>query len=273
VRILWVVLFGLVPIAGLATFVVAYVKNAWLPENQSEIGKDIDFLFYVILGITGFFFLVTEVLLAYAMLTGRAKADGKGSFFHGSTKLEVGWTLVTAGILLFLGLYQIPAWARAKFATHMPKRPVDCLVTASQFRWDVRYPTWDDQAGKPRELNTANPNLHESFELANEMHVAVGETLTHLTTRDVIHSFWIPNLRVKQDALPGHMIPVWFDAQRPGETYEWVCAELCGWGHYTMRAKVIVHTKEDYDAWLKKMTENFRKGEALQGPVAKKNDQ
>ncbi len=266
-RTLWVVLFGLVPVGGLATFVVAWLKNAWLPENQSEVGKEIDFLFYVILAITGFFFLVTELLLAYAMLTGKAKADGKGLFFHDSAKLEISWTLVTAGILLFLGLYQIPTWAKAKFSSEMPKRPVDCLVTASQFRWDVRYPLWDENGSKPAELNTGNPNLQESFELANEMHLPVGErVLIHLTTRDVIHSFWIPNLRVKQDALPGHMIPVWFDAQKPG-TYTWVCAELCGWGHYTMQAKVIVHGKEDYEAWMKRMTRNFKAGQALQGPL------
>ncbi len=272
-RALWAVLFGLVPIAGLGTFVVAWIKNAWLPDNQSEIGKEIDFLFYVILWITGFFFLVTELLLAYAMLAGKAGADGKGRFFHDSVKLEISWTLVTAGILLFLGLYQIPTWAKAKFSSEMPKGPPDCLVTASQFRWDVRYPLWEENADKPAVLDTRNPNLQESFELANEMHVPAGrQVLIHLTTRDVIHSFWIPNLRVKQDTLPGHMIPVWFDAQKPG-TYPWVCAELCGWGHYTMQAKVIVHPKEgpdSYEAWLKQVTRNFRAGQALQGPVAQK---
>ena len=134
------------------------------------------------------------------------------------------------------------------------------MVTASQFLWQIRYPMWDEQSNKPKVLNSLNPSLQESFELINELHVPEcdaenGEqVLIHLSTRDVIHSFWLPNVRVKQDALPGHMIPVWFDAKRPG-IYEWVCAELCGWGHYRMRARLIVHPRQgpdSYNEWLKK---------------------
>ncbi len=260
-RGLWVVLFGLVPIFGVGAFVLAGVTpGAWLPENvTSELGYglDIDRLFYVILGITAFFFVVTEVLLVYAMLTGKGRDNGKASYVHGNHVLEIGWTIMTAAILVFLAFYQIPTWAKAKYKSERPKKPPDALITASQFLWEVRYPAWDDTASPPgpRVLDTLNPSLQDSFEIINELHMPPGEQfLIHLTSRDVIHSFWLPNLRIKQDALPGNIIPVWFEAKKPG-TYSWECAELCGWGHYRMRAKLIVHkNRAEYEDWLKEKT-------------------
>jgi cytochrome c oxidase subunit 2 len=143
---------------------------------------------------------------------------------------------------------------------HPDKKSADALVTASQFLWQVRYPTWDESKQAFNQLNSLNPNFQESFETINELHVPAGETiLIHLTTRDVIHSFWIPSMRVKQDALPGHLMPVWFDTKQwrtdHEREFELVCAELCGWGHYRMRAKVVVHpTRADYENWLKQKT-------------------
>jgi cytochrome c oxidase subunit 2 len=260
-RMFWTVLFLLVPVFGVGAFIAgAIADGGWLPRGISSYSQSIDSLFYIILGITGFFFVVTELLLAYAIFTGRGPAEGKSHFSHGNKNLEVGWTVMTAAILLFVAFTQIPVWSRAKFISNKPKKTPDAMVTASQFLWQIRYPMWDEQANKPKTLNSLNPSLQESFELINELHVSEtdadkGEqTLIHLSTRDVIHSFWLPNVRVKQDALPGHMIPVWFDAKRPG-IYEWVCAELCGWGHYRMRARLIVHPREgpdSYNEWLKK---------------------
>ena len=267
-RILWTLLFLLIPVLGVVVFVLAgLAPGAWLPEGVSTIGEDIDFLFYLILAITGFFFVVTEVLLVYAMFTARGQPDGKAAFIHGNYTLEIGWTVMTAIILVFVAFYQIPVWARAKM--DQPEKEPDALVTASQFLWQVRYPMWDAATNRPKPLNTKNPSLAESFELVNEMHVPANEkVLVHLTTRDVIHSFWIPAARVKQDALPGHIIPVWFDLNKPGE-YEFVCAELCGWGHYRMRAKVVVHpSREDYERWLQAKTAEVIQGAQKSGSGA-----
>lgn len=260
-RLFWSLLFLSVPIFGVGLLAIsAMLKHGWLPENISTHGGGLDGLFYIILAITGIVFVATELMLVWAMFTGRGNNGGKSTFVHGNRTLEITWTAVTSGILLFVALYQIPIWRLAKFQSQKPKTDVDALVTASQFLWEIRYPAWDEKANKPYRLNTLSPDLGASFQLVNELHIPPTSdaerypVLIHLTTRDVIHSFWIPACRVKQDALPGHIIPVWFDATKPG-AYEWVCAELCGWGHFRMRAKLVVHESlDDYYSWLKEQS-------------------
>jgi cytochrome c oxidase subunit 2 len=269
-RIFWTLVFLFIPVLGVGLLLwSSLMPGGWLPENVSSIGEPIDMLFYLITGITGFFFVATELLLVYAIFTGRGGSDGKAVYTHGHRGLEIGWTLMTAGILLFVAFIQLPTWARAKFISNFKEAHPDvkpmALVVASQFEWQTRYPVWDEKAGKPKELNWKNPDFRDSFELYNEMHVPAGEPiLIHLTSRDVIHSFWIPAMRVKQDALPGNVVPVWFDASKIDPStfgdkktreFVWVCAELCGWGHYRMQARVVVHaTREDYYQWLKDKT-------------------
>lgn len=270
-RYFWGVIFLTVPIVGVGMFIYSYVRTSgWLPPNVSSVGDEIDFLFYFILAVTGIVFLLTELLLVYAMVTATGRNGGKSTYTHGSKSLEIAWTVLTAAILLFIAFYQVPTWARAKFFWQFKEKHPDvkptALVIASQFQWETRQGLWDEEANKPGDFNWKNPNFRDSFVMYNELHIPAGEpVLIYLTTRDVIHSFWVPSLRVKQDALPGTVIPVWFDAAKlkpedfgPDKTkvFEWVCAELCGWGHYRMRAKVVVHaTKEDYYAWLKQKSQ------------------
>lgn len=283
-RLIWSILFLFVPIFGVGIFFLSYqAKGGWLPDNLTESGARIDFLFYVILYLTGAVFVATEVLLVWAMWRSRGDDKGKARYTHGNHKLEIAWTIATAGILLFIAFYQVPVWADAKYYGNRPagKTP-DALVEGSQFVWQVRYPAWDDAANKPRTLNTLVPELPRSFEQSNELHVYAGEPfLVHVRSRDVLHSFWVPVLRVKQDTVPGNIIPVWFKIEperlprdkdphnRRFATasapyivgtekftelyrYEWVCAELCGWGHFRMRSQLIVHPdRKDYERWLK----------------------
>jgi cytochrome c oxidase subunit II len=260
VRTFWTLLFLLVPLFGVVAFIgSAATAHAWLPENISSAGEGIDHLFNLILAITGVVFVATEVLLAVAMFRARGQNHGKSTYTHGNRTMEIAWTVFTALILLFVAFYQMPAWKASKYQSQKPKTEPDALITASQFLWEVRYPMWDEKAGQLRKLNSMTPVLGESFQTVNELHVAPNEpVLIHLTTRDVIHSFWLPNCRVKQDTLPGHIIPVWFDAKNDSakrKEYEWVCAELCGWGHFRMRARFVVHpSKEDYLEWVKEKT-------------------
>jgi cytochrome c oxidase subunit 2 len=112
-------------------------------------------------------------------------------------------------------------------------------VVARQFEWRLRYP------GRDGTLGTA-----DDLFLVNDMHVPVDEDiLVQLKSMDVLHSFFIPNLRIKQDAVPGMKIPVWFKATENGQ-FDIVCAELCGWGHYKMKGRVTVESREDFDRWL-----------------------
>lgn len=254
-KILWTLLFLAVPIFGVASFWICDWYGALWPENVSKIyGTKIDHLFDVIMWITGIFFVGTELLLAYAMFTSKdADTPEKADFIHGNRTMEIGWTLMAAAILVFVAFYQIPTWSQVKI--EKPKKPADAHITASMWMWQVRYPLWDEQAKAPRKLDVVQPALAETFELANELHVPAKETvLVYVTSRDVIHSFFIPKMRVKQDAVPGLLVPVWFDADKPGQ-YEFYCAELCGPGHYMMRGRVVVHeSRDDYNRWLREQT-------------------
>ena len=281
-RLLWTLLFLTVPIFGVGLFVMsASSPGGWLPDNISEHGADIDYLFYVILAITGFTFVLTEVLLVWAMWTARGKNNGKSTYTHGKPRLEIIWTLATVAILLYVAFTQIPVWSKAKYYGNRPKKTPDVLVTASQFHWSLRYPSWLAAENRPHLLNTFNPSLPQSFALSNELHVFARKhepVLVHVQTLDVQHAFWLPAARVKQDALPGHLIPVWFKIdpdmvkqvdQRSEKhkklrkitvgtdtfevyEFEWTCAELCGWGHSMMRARLYVHPSRDqYHRWIK----------------------
>ena len=249
-----------------------------------------------------------------------------GTFFRTVTKpltpwipdehrLEMVWTIIPGIILLILAVVQIQTWLWIKDRNSMPKpgekkEMQQMEVSARQFEWRVRYPSvermqsWEDDPKlaedfRPRRYrdNTGmwidNAGSQEDdIHLVNEIHVWAStpekgtRVLVHLTTRDVIHSFYLPNLRLKQDALPGKVIPVWFEATEPNtkfneETGKWedgwelengawkrnkkhiwelACAELCGWGHYKMQGRLYVHeTKEDFLEWLKSAEEEQRR--------------
>jgi cytochrome c oxidase subunit 2 len=286
VQKLWALLFGTVLAASAGLFIVApFVPGWWLPKNMCSFGPDVDHLFYIILAITGFFFFLTEGLLVYAMWKYVARPGEKSVYTHGSHKLELAWTIVPALILLFIAFAQVKAWSDIKYQSRMPKPDQIFEVTARQFEWRFRYPTpeqtttmlakWQDKEGQESaEAVEWQQHPHaDDIHLVNEVHTWKGARVRfYLKSRDVIHSFFLPNMRIKQDALPGKVIPVWFDTKGDAavancryseKANAWVldedkakhaelaCAELCGWGHYKMRGMAYIHeTKEDYEKWL-----------------------
>jgi len=146
------------------------------------------------------------------------------------------WTIVPALILVVLTFLSVPAWSKIK----MTQPPTDVIiqVTAKQFNWQVAYPGADGKFG-----------TEDDKKFLDEMHVPVNKPIrVILKSQDVIHSFFVPSFRIKQDAVPGREIIAWFDATKPGK-YEWPCAELCGFGHSGMKGWVYVHTAEDYAKW------------------------
>lgn len=246
----WSLLFLAVPVLGVAVFAVAPSIDVWLPKDVSDHGKEIDSLFYFILALTGIVFIVTEMLLFWFIWKYDAAARGeeKATYIHGSHTLEVIWTIIPAVVMLFLAIYQMNAWADVKMRRPVMKPTVE--VVARQFEWRLRYPGPDGDLGTPDDLF-----------LVNDLHVPVDEdVLVQLKSMDVLHSFFLPNLRIKQDAVPGMKIPVWFKATETGE-YDLVCAELCGWGHYKMKGRITIESREDFDAWLE---QKYREQEATQ---------
>jgi cytochrome c oxidase subunit 2 len=315
----WSLFFGVVMLACLGMFVAApFVDGWWLPEQLSAHAPDIDRLFYIILAITGFFFVLTELLLVVFMwqyagkpgekehVFGHHAAEKKvfwTSFFkrlfrpvsavlHDQHRVELAWTLVPAAILLYIAFAQVGTWAEAKYKERRPTAtdgqalPVQAAVSARQFEWRVRYPsfkTWERWKANPALAKGWATNPHfDDVHVVNELHVIKGRpALATVSTLDVIHSFNLPHMRVKQDALPGRHIQTWFTpvksntikGQYPDGTPRWedgggfdekgrprdkklvweiACAELCGWGHFRMTGKVFVHQDEqDFEDWLK----------------------
>jgi cytochrome c oxidase subunit 2 len=223
----------------------------WLPENVSTFGQDIDWLFHLIYVITGItFVLVTVTFLAFLWVY-RDRPGRRARYTHGNTTLEIVWTVVPAAILVVLTFLSVPAWSRIKMT--MPQTDFVVEVLAKQFNFEVTYPGADGRFG------TADDRR-----FSDEMHVPIGRPIrVNLKAQDVIHSFFVPAFRLKQDAVPGREIPVWFEVTKPGK-YELPCAELCGFGHSGMRGWVYAHTPEEYAKWA---AENLRAEAAPADPA------
>ncbi len=250
-RYFWIALFAIVPLAVVACFLyaAAHGDGLWFPENVSSIGREIDRLFWLIFAITGAIFLGVQLVFLYFLWKyGRREDPGRRPVFtHGNQRLETVWTIVPAGILFFLAIFQLDTWKRAKFTTMAPDAPLHARVTAGQFEWRFRYPGADGRLDTPDDL-----------EQVNILHVWKGQDVKlQLESRDVLHSLFIPAVRLKQDLVPGMKQPYWFrvvttdDDPSTPDVHEIACAELCGWGHYKMRGKLIVHeTEEEFRRWF-----------------------
>jgi cytochrome c oxidase subunit 2 len=210
----------------------------WLPPNVSSFGSQVDSMFYVILWVTAIIFVLVEVTLLWFAVRYRHREGRKAEHIHGNWRVEVVWTAIPFLIVIALGAMSWAPWASIKSEARFPDATLELDVRAKQFEWNVTYPGPDGRLG-----------TGDDFELRNQLHVPVDQPVrVHLSSEDVIHSFFLPHFRVKQDVVPGMPLSTWFEATEAGE-YELACAELCGTGHTRMRARVIVHTAEEFQAW------------------------
>jgi cytochrome c oxidase subunit 2 len=211
---------------------------SWLPEDVSTFGSEIDSLFYVIYYITGGAFILVTVLMILFLILYRHREGRRATYSHGNTALEITWTVIPAVVFVALSFMSVSSWGKIK--SHAPPSDFQLQVTAKQFNWEIVYPGPDKKFGSEDDL-----------QIDNDMHVPVNKVVRIvLKSKDVIHSFFLPNLRLKQDAVPGRDILVWFEATKPGR-YELPCAELCGFGHSGMRGWLYVHSPEEYQKWAK----------------------
>jgi cytochrome c oxidase subunit 2 len=211
----------------------------WLPPRASTFAGEIDFMFWVILIITGTAFVIVEGGLLWFLIRYRHQPDRRAHYTHGSMRAEIVWTTIPAVTVIVLGVWSGRVWSEIKRRDRLPEDAVRVAVAAKQFEWNVTY------AGADGALGT-----DDDFTVRNQLHVPVNRpVVADLTSEDAIHSFFVPAFRLKQDAVPGMRIPVWFQATEVGQ-YELACAELCGNSHYRMRGMVYVHTQEDYDQWM-----------------------
>ena len=211
--------------------------HVWLPEGITTTAPQIDRLFYAILAITGVvFFLVQATLLAF-LITYRRRPNRPAHYTHGNNLAEIIWTIIPAAILVWLAAYNQRIWARVRGTP--PPPDVEVEIIAEQFAWNVRY------AGADGTFDTA-----DDITTLNQLHLPARQTvLVNLKSKDVIHSFFVPQFRMKQDAVPGLTTHLWFSATTEGR-YEIACAELCGLGHYRMRGFLTIESPDAFNAWL-----------------------
>jgi len=248
VKKLWALFFFFWPLVALIVCWIAPDRGWWFPsEAKSPLGSRIDDLFYLILVIVTVVFIGTQFALGYVLWKGATKEEGSEAYFsHGSHSLELIWTVVPAFVLVFIALYQMDVWAEFRVKSYYPEETLKdgpmMEVKARQFEWRIRYP----EPGKDLQNQPQPGDLYT----VNEMHVPTGKPVKfNLRTDDVQHAFFAPQLRVKQDAVAGLIIPVWFMIEEAGD-YDLVCAELCGWGHYKMRATIVAEPEEKVTAYL-----------------------
>ena len=215
----------------------------FFPPNVSTYGGDVDAIFDIILIITGVVFVVVNVALLYVLFRYRHKEGRKATYSHGNLRLEVVWTAIPFLLVVFIAMRSRDTWLDIRDPRRIPAGAMEIGVVAKQFEWLVTYPGPDGRLG-----------TGDDFEKRNQLHIPVNRPVrVNLGAEDVIHSFFLPEFRVKQDAVPGMTIPVWFEATATGE-YVLGCAELCGLGHYRMRGSVTVHGPEEFEGWLREET-------------------
>ncbi len=215
---------------------------SWFPENISTYGGELDAVYYLIFYIVGAWFVAAQVAIIYFVWRFRKQKGQPAQYIRGDRLKELAWILVPAAIVLVLDLAIDAAGARVwdEVKIDIPEGDVQLEVTGKQFEWLIRYPGPDQKLG-----------TDDDFTMDTELHVPVDKDIRiTLRSEDVLHSFFLPNVRLKQDVVPGREIDVWFNATKTGN-YELACAELCGLGHYTMRGELIVHDADEFETWVK----------------------
>jgi cytochrome c oxidase subunit 2 len=258
----------MVVIGGVGTTLYAR-GHWWLPALASQHGGEIDRLFYSTLIITGAVFVLVHLLLALFVWKYAAYGDRKALYWHDNRKLELTYTIIPAIALAIMVSMGGVVWA----TIHKPA-PAEALVVdvrGEQFAWLSRYPGADgafghvdpkliDHRTNPMGLDPGDSASADDI-VSNDLHLVVDRAVrVRLRSTGVIHSFFIPAFRVKQDAVPGMTIEIWFTPTKEGP-YEIACAELCGIGHYAMKGKVVVESQQAFDAWLGQQKPSLKQGQ------------
>ena len=253
----------LAPIVWLLTIAICVLfmgKFWWFPPPINAHGEAYDQQFALTLIVTGIIFFVAQMALGYAIFRFRSNG-GRVEYSHGNNKLEALWTSAAAVLFVGLVLMGTKIWA----GVHFEKAPADSVeiqVLAKQFAWAFRYAGPDGKYGRTdiKFINDANGNpfgIDESDPAGKDdivnaaLKVPVGKPiLLVMRSRDVIHNFFVRELRMKQDLVPGMEIPFHFRTDKTG-TFEIPCSELCGLGHSQMRSTMEVMSEADFEKWKK----------------------
>lgn len=244
-----------------------------LPPQASMHAGDIDQMISLVHWLMAVLFIGWGIYFIWVLFRFRRGANPRASYEGAKGKLskgiEVGVVVVEMVLLVF---YAIPAWAKRVSQFPTENEAVVVRVVAEQFAWNVHYAGRDGKFGRtdislvaadnPLGLDRRDPDAKDDITTINQLNLPVDRPiLVHLTSKDVIHSFALYEMRVKQDAIPGLSIPVWFIPNtttadmraklgKPDFDYEITCSQLCGLGHFRMRGFVTIQSAADYAAWM-----------------------
>ena len=215
----------------------------WLVVPASTFAKDIDFVFALVGGLVGFWYILTNLVFFWLLVKFRKRSGVRAQYITGTEhhlKRWVEWPhymIILCDLAIIAAAVQV--WYEVK--QDLPPKEAEVRIMGQQWAWSFVHPGADGIFDTPDDIKTVD-----------ELHVEV-DKVHHfqLESRDVLHSFSVPSFRLKQDAIPGRVVTGWFEPNRVG-TYDLQCAEICGIGHGIMGARIIVHSHEDYLAWQAK---------------------
>lgn len=236
-------------------------KTWWFPPAITPVGHQIDQQFFITFIVTGIVFVLAQLALAWMVFKYRDHGQ-KARFVRGSHALEVIWTTATLVIFVTLGVMAARAWGEVHFGGPAPGA-LQVEVTGAQFVWMFRYPGPDGKFGRiiPKDIDASvgnplglDPNDPAGKDdiVTSDLYLPVDRPIElMIRSQDVIHSFFVRELRIKQDAVPGLVIPIHFKITKIGD-YEITCNQLCGLGHYHMHAWLHVLSDADFQQWEQK---------------------
>jgi cytochrome c oxidase subunit 2 len=235
-----------------------------MPPDYSAHGWQVDRIIYITHWLMLVLFVFWSAYFLYVLYRYSAKrnpkADYHGMRSHWSTWSEAGVAVVE--VVLLVG-FSIPGWYQWSKRVEQETNPLEVRIVAEQFAWNVHYPGPDGKFGRtlvslvtstnPVGLDVTDPAAKDDVVALNNLHLEVNrQALIHVMSKDVIHSFKLPVMRVEQDAIPGMDVPIHFTPIRTnnGDRWEIACAQLCGLGHYRMRGQIFIDTKADLQKFL-----------------------
>jgi len=252
----------------------------WLPPDVSVHGAKIDQLMSVLHWFMALLFIGWGVFFVYCLIRFRARPGHVAMYtpVKGIATKYIEGFVVVVEILLLFGL-STPVWLAYKNNVPDAAKALHIRLVAEQFAWNFQYPGKDGKFGKsdpslisgdnPLGVDPEDPSGKDDLVTVNQLHIPVNRpVIVAVSSKDVIHSFNIPVLRVKQDTIPGQQIPIWFEATQPGH-FELACAQLRGLGHYRMRADVLIDTLEEFNKWAAKNASTPQEEPAAAAPEKK----
>jgi cytochrome c oxidase subunit II len=245
------------------------LKFLGMPIQASAHAAEIDQMTVLVHWLMAVLFVGWGLFFVFVIFRFRRGANPRASYIGAKGKISKGLEVAIAVIeVVLLVFYAIPAWAKRVTRLPSESEAVVVRVIGEQFAWNIHYPGPDGRFGRtdikkvtadnPLGLDRTDPNAKDDITTINQLVLPENRpVIVHLSSKDVIHSFGLIEMRVKQDAIPGMTMPVWFVPTRRGD-YEIACSQLCGLGHFRMRGFVTIQSEAEFRKWLDDQEKELR---------------